>query len=454
LPSKRDGGESSSDLKTRYRNPGQNGTGRQPGGVHIASSFPAAEPHTLASATPVTAESLPHAPQAADPIANLRRRHPGLERYRLTRLAELPADHPMQDFGRMAGHMEVCWSDTYRTADGRPKSRFAFTAGYLDWVLGARDDYRRFVHLAFAHGEQEPAGLIFAVRRRIRYAGDEFDSGILTGLSVHPDHKGQGLGQWLHFAGKDVLFELSGRRPMVMWWDAGNRGRGQAMKTFRRRDRAVTVIGKYPMITRIFDAAEAARVLDLNLPARLFAKLLRSPRHASGSGATVMADDDAEEAFDRLLTEPRADKLFQRRWTKDEMVRDATFCSADPADGFAPIYLACRRRGELRGALLGYRIPITQRGTGSIMVTDYFLTVPGVSFSERRAMLREAEAVAAEAFGVFGNVYFGGFEHAGVFRSRFYAAEFPRKRSIMLALSSPDGITRPPAKRRVLLDVK
>jgi ribosomal protein S18 acetylase RimI-like enzyme len=396
--------------------------------------------------------------KSLDPIETLKSRHPESGHFSVCALADLPGNHRLWNLHAISEFMETAWAESYQMGAGQSKSRFVFTAGYLDWLLAAKTDFRESVLVAIEPDTNEVAGLILMVPRQMQWHDRQFQSGILTGLSVAPSHRRRGIGQLLHFAAKRTLFEQNQGQPVFMWWDSACSGRGQAMRTFLRQDHNVVVAGRHAMLYRIFDGVAAARVLDLSWYEKLyltaFADRNRNLRRKIQNSVQLMSTEDAEEVFDTLLVTRRSDRILGRRFTKGSFVNETCFVPSDTDDPFRPLSFVYRSGGKPKAALWGYRIPVRQVDTGGIMVTDQLILDGSLSRRQRRRFVRNCEQIALEQFDVMGNMYFRGFAHWPLFASLGYVSDFPVARNAVLAVSALSNLEQIPRAKQIQLDMK
>jgi len=373
-------------------------------------------------------------------LEDLLRRKPVLSGFRMVKLSGVSAEHPIRDLRNIEAYIEESWAKTYRYKNGKPISRFYYSAGYLQWLLSSPPDAYEQINLIVDSSNEEVVGLAYGVPRKIRFIDSTFQTVIVTGLSVSPAYTGIGVAQLLNVLSKNEIFTQNGNNPYFIWWDDGLNLNGHSLEIFRRRDPTVEFIGKFPMLAKFFDCDIAFSVLALPFYEKPVIKMLSRKRPANTGLVKPMSATDAEKFYDILLKNPNGKKKLERRWALEGFIKEATFKNPYDRDRFTPMYFAFYKNADIVGGILGYRIPVRELNTADFMFSDHLFYKDGLSMAEKKGFIWSSEKIAIEQYGVFGSLYLGGFDNTDVFKSLYYMPTYPRIRSLVFGISSPSGL--------------
>lgn len=119
---------------------------------------------------------------------------------------------PLTDTGinmiELSEFIEWCWEVDYGS-----EPRLRFTPGFLAWNMGASA-----TGLAVLGKDRALLGTVLYFKKVYLKQGQRRFYVIKTGMSVHPDHRGKGIGQWLFLR----LRELLSHEPIdfsIEWYD-------------------------------------------------------------------------------------------------------------------------------------------------------------------------------------------------------------------------------------------
>lgn len=382
----------------------------------------------------------------------LMKKHPELDKFTLGRISDLSSDNTSRDIQNIADHVDASWSSTYQVDGKIANSRFIYTAGYLDWILGSGQGHEEKVFTVM--DDDNIAGLAFFVPRTVKFEDDTFDSGILTGISINPSYSGQGVMQLLTLYMKDQIFKDNGDKPYFIWWDNINDKKGHSLTVFKEKDPTLDFVGAYPLLYKMFDSSTATDVLDIPFYEKPLVKLLSGVKHSIRANVRPMDEDLASEGYDKLLASPDSSRRLQRVFSKSEFVRQATYQNDRQNDDFSPIHLAYTTDSGVQAMLLGYRIPVKQKGTGKFMFVDNLISNDHLSNSELRRFLTESEAIANEEYNAFGACYLKNMPNSKTFQLKMYMSDFPHTRALIMGISSPYDLPYVPGPKDASLDHK
>ena len=384
----------------------------------------------------------------------LLKKHPELDEYEASRLKDLPADHYFRDLKNVAEHIETCWSYTYSEDIKNKKSRFIYSAGYLGWLLSSPSEGFENIMVVTQKTTGRVAGSALMIPRTIRFGQTEFKSGILTGLSVHPDHTGRGIAQLCHIERERLLQSTNENTPVVIWWDAINSEKWHSLGIFKKKQYQIDFIGKYPLLVRFFDYKTTIETVYVPAYEKPLLRLIARIKPARSDMVEQMTPDNAEQFYDKFLFPINEKKFLERRWTKEGFIHDAAFVNPYDNDDFAPLYFAFKKNSEVVGGFLGFRTLSSQIKASKVLFTDHVFFDEALSMKERKTLIKGVETIAYLDYGVFGCMCVGGFENEDVFKKMGYIPTYPNIRYLVLGISSPFEFNRIPAMNEVFIDHK
>lgn len=338
-------------------------------------------------------------------IDKLLLKHPELSTYTIKNASQFPEYNHIHDYHWIAEFIERAWAHSYQRRDSTKISRFVYSAGYLEWLLGppwADRELRDFV----IDKSGKVAGISFGINKNIAIGASKFKIAMCFCKSVDPDHTGKGIAQLIHLnKQKKILEREEPYDAAAYWYDDLGRKKGGSMHTDTKIDPSL-IFFEYPMLIRIFDYNRA--VANSHLPpvqkiiARITGGIPEKPHLPRYLSVRRFEKNDLEQITSLLSLDqvPTTDSVGRYFYTEEEILRMLDF-RPRYQDPFTTITTVMVEKGQVVGLLYGFRIPIQEKRQDNIFLIDGIWMNSRISIDKRHAFIVESLDIAWKEYNIY-----------------------------------------------------
>ncbi|MCG8618690.1 MAG: GNAT family N-acetyltransferase [Desulfobacterales bacterium] len=308
----------------------------------------------------------------------LTERHPELLEMEVT-----PLDESGLHLEELSGFMESCWTHDY----GRePRLRFSRT--FLAWNMG-----ERLTGLMARDVAGKLVGVVVYFKRGYQQDGTVRYYAIETGLSVHPDCRGRGIGQWLVLRLRQMIRE-AGIDFSISWYDSRHNQPGSSFLTLAekrsREGNAVLVT----LLGRVMDYAGTVQYGGFSPFERAVLRLT----------SAVFPYVDSPDLPVKFRVNGWSEKKFYRYLDLVAEVQSCTRSGLAPDAGsflrwgrggrFYALEKRSEKNGRVYGLFFGHKV-LLENNRFYFQADGIFLS-PELSLGEKSAFLRYVEQILCE----------------------------------------------------------
>ena len=119
-------------------------------------------------------------------------KHPALADLTVKSAADYPKSHKVNDYDWLAAFIDMCWRHTYHAHNSAKKSRFIYTANYLEWLLYAPWIDKKLTTI-ISDKDGHILGITYGINKTLSIDGDNLKIAVRSGLSIHPKYSKMGV---------------------------------------------------------------------------------------------------------------------------------------------------------------------------------------------------------------------------------------------------------------------
>jgi hypothetical protein len=264
----------------------------------------------------------------------------------------------------IADFIDMCWAETYGEQD-----RFNYNQDYLKWVFG-NGGFNSDTSLV-AQKSDKVTGLILTAPFKFLYNNLEFDTSIVTALSINPAIKSNGLGRLIYLnVQENSINSLSG---IFNWYHSSiqNKFSSHNIHTSQEKNH-FDFWGHYHLMSRVFDFQRANECDRL----KWYEKLGMIPF----SGIKKVSNKEEIEEIDEKNLEEVCDCVNQntrknnegRLFTYDEFKNYAAF-TGDKTGFRSKGFVHRNNQGKIDAIGIGYVIETIGKKRDNLFFLDYLL---------------------------------------------------------------------------------
>lgn len=298
----------------------------------------------------------------------------------LSNMSVFPLEKTDLKLEELSDFIEMCWMHDYGL-----EPRIRFSPEFLEWNMG-----KNLSGMAVRGSTGELLGVYLCFERYYCLKGRTRAYAFETGLSVHPNHRGKGIGQWLAIALKKMMVD-KGVDFYLTWYDTRHNLPGSSFQIFTANTSGSDTSAHTGILLRILNfnkaldylASNAFEVLCLKLKTRFFANPLKK-RLPDGYTLEGFREERLSDYHDFMLRYQSVSKSWLIPAAKD-------FMRWQQERYNAARFYALREKSSDRvlGVYFGHKIPLDDNWF--YFQADGILTDPDIDEKVAEAFFKNVE---------------------------------------------------------------